>query len=311
MIVPVAAGVLRKPDGRVLIAQRPAGKIAAGRWEFPGGKIEPGESAKAALKRELREELGIDVRQARPLIRIQHAYPERTVVLHTWLITDWSGDPHGREDQALNWVLPARIWDFDLLEADAPIVNALKLPEELPVSPDLDSISGLCAWLDHPLRLGCRLMRLRAPRLSDSAYQQCLDAMRPALEKANAGLLIDRPDLALQQSGVKGLHLNSRRMRELRQAPALPLGHWLFSACHNEEELDMARRLGVHAVVLGAVGRTPTHPGDQGMGWSGFRQLVETVSLPVYAIGGLGRDDLAQAMLMGAQGVAGIRDYCK
>ena len=121
----VVAGALFDSAGRVLIAQRPAGKALAGRWEFPGGKLHSDEDPYAGLVRELREELGVEVQAAERLIRYPHAYPERTVWLDMWMVTDWSGAPRGLDGQALKWVEPARLHDEDILEADQPIVAAL------------------------------------------------------------------------------------------------------------------------------------------------------------------------------------------
>lgn len=123
--ISVVAGALFDADGRVLIAQRPAGKALAGRWEFPGGKLEPGEDPRAGLERELREELGIDVRSAHRLLRYRHDYPGRTVDLDFWNVTGWTGTPHGREGQALKWVRPADLPHEDILEADAPMIEVL------------------------------------------------------------------------------------------------------------------------------------------------------------------------------------------
>jgi 8-oxo-dGTP diphosphatase len=123
--IEVVAGALFDASGRVLIAQRPAGKALAGRWEFPGGKLHAGEDPYAGLVRELREELGVEVHAAERLLRYPHAYPERTVWLDMWIATDWSGEPLGLDGQALKWVDPARLHDEDILEADQPIVAAL------------------------------------------------------------------------------------------------------------------------------------------------------------------------------------------
>ena len=123
--VSVVAGALFDADGRVLIAQRPAGKALAGRWEFPGGKLEPGEDPRAGLERELREELGVELQQAHRLLRYRHDYPGRTVDLDFWNVTGWTGTPHGREGQALKWVRPADLPYEDILEADAPMIDAL------------------------------------------------------------------------------------------------------------------------------------------------------------------------------------------
>lgn len=118
----VVAGLVFDGQGRVLIAQRPAGKALAGRWEFPGGKLEPGESPLAALERELREETGIQAVEATRVMHYAATYPARTIWLDVWLVRGWSGDPHGREGQALEWVAPSRLHEHDILEADAPIV---------------------------------------------------------------------------------------------------------------------------------------------------------------------------------------------
>lgn len=123
----VVAGALFDATGRVLIAQRPAGKILAGRWEFPGGKVQDDEDPYAGLVRELREELGVEVQAAERLIHYPHAYPDRTVWLDMWIVSDWNGEPRGLDGQALKWVEPARLCEEDILEADQPIVAALVL----------------------------------------------------------------------------------------------------------------------------------------------------------------------------------------
>ncbi|MGB8692993.1 MAG: 8-oxo-dGTP diphosphatase MutT [Steroidobacteraceae bacterium] len=121
----VAAAVLRDSQGRVLVCQRPAGKTLAGLWEFPGGKLEPGEAAEAALRRELFEELGIEVRSCRPLMQLQHEYPERHVELLVWLIEHYDGEARGLEGQALRWVHVQELPALDLLPADLPIIDYL------------------------------------------------------------------------------------------------------------------------------------------------------------------------------------------
>jgi 8-oxo-dGTP diphosphatase len=122
----VVAAALYDVAGRVLIAQRPAGKQLAGRWEFPGGKGSPGESEAAALVRELREELGIEVCASRPLMRLRHSYPDRSVELSMWIVERFAGTPRGLDGQELRWVAPADLGRQELLEADRPFVEALR-----------------------------------------------------------------------------------------------------------------------------------------------------------------------------------------
>lgn len=122
----VVAGALFDESGRVLIAQRPDGKHMAGGWEFPGGKLDAGEERLAGLKRELNEELGIEVQEAEPLIAYEHAYAERRVLLDLWVVSRFSGTPHSREGQPIRWVPVEELHDVGLLEADRPMIGALR-----------------------------------------------------------------------------------------------------------------------------------------------------------------------------------------
>ncbi len=122
----VVAGALFDASGRVLIAQRPPGRHLAGRWEFPGGKIDPGESEQQALARELAEELGVTLRRSEKLVSLVHAYPERVVELHLHVVPDWEGDARGLDGQALRWVPLGELGDADILEADRPFIEALQ-----------------------------------------------------------------------------------------------------------------------------------------------------------------------------------------
>lgn len=124
-LIRVVAGALFDPSGRVLIAQRPVGKHMAGRWEFPGGKVDADETEYQALARELREELGVEVSHAERMLELTHDYPERRVELYFWKVTAYTGEPRSLDGQALKWVMPDRLKDEDILEADRPIIDAL------------------------------------------------------------------------------------------------------------------------------------------------------------------------------------------
>ena len=122
----VVAGALFDASGRVLIAQRPAGKHMAGGWEFPGGKLEAGEERFVGLQRELREELGVEAHSGEPLICYEHDYPDRRVRLDLWLVTQFTGEPQSRDGQALQWVELKDLNKVGLLEADQPMIPALQ-----------------------------------------------------------------------------------------------------------------------------------------------------------------------------------------
>jgi 8-oxo-dGTP diphosphatase len=124
-VIHVVAGALFDARGRVLIAQRPPGKHMAGGWEFPGGKLEPGETPRQALDRELHEELGIEVHDAAPLIAYEHEYPHRRVLLDLWVVSRYSGEPQPLDAPALRWVAVNELQAVGLLEADWPMIGAL------------------------------------------------------------------------------------------------------------------------------------------------------------------------------------------
>jgi 8-oxo-dGTP diphosphatase len=130
-LIHVVAAVVIDAEGRVLIAQRPKKSHLAGGWEFPGGKLEPGEERLAGLSRELLEEIGITIAEPRPLIRVRHAYPSREVLLDVWVVKRYTGVAKGLEGQALRWCAQQDLASADLLPADKPIVAALRLPERL------------------------------------------------------------------------------------------------------------------------------------------------------------------------------------
>lgn len=305
-VIPVACGVLVNDRGEVLIAQRPEGKIAAGKWEFPGGKIEPGESPEQSLRRELDEELAVRVVKARPLIRIRHAYSDRTVILHTWLVTAFDGEPQGREQQAFAWVRPESLLKWDLLGADGPIVTALRLPSHYVFTPPNASLSMLLERLDG-LPPGA-LLRLRQPVLSDEAYAQRARQLLPACRASGLRLMLDRSPQMVTDIGADGWHATERALEELNRRP-LPSDRWFAVSAHSRGGLDRARQLSADLAVLGSVLPTTSHPGAVTLRWQGFSEAAAESGLPVYAIGGLGPRDAAEAYRFGGQGVAGISAY--
>ena len=301
-VVHVACGALINAAGEALLAQRPEGKIAAGYWEFPGGKIEPGESPHAALLRELHEELGVDVTSARPLIRFTHHYSNRSIVLDTWLITAWQGLPHGREDQALQWLAPERFGEAQpLLPTVAPIAAALALPQHYVFTPEVASAEALLAGLPR-LPRGA-LLRLRQPALAEREYLRRAAQLLPAAQALGLKLIVDCSAGQALALGADGWHATAAALRASRERPALPL---CLASVHRKEELAHAAALGFDAAVAGPVLPTYTHPGAVTLGWDGFTELATSAALPVFAIGGLGSAQLPNAFAAYAQGVAGI-----
>jgi 8-oxo-dGTP diphosphatase len=299
--------VLQHPSGEVLLAQRPEGKIAAGCWEFPGGKIEPGELPRDALARELHEELGITVDEARPLIRFRHAYSNRTVLLDTWLVTRFSGELHGREGQAFAWVAVdgLKTWP-QVLPTVAPTARALVLPEHYVFTPPQATPERLLAGLTQlPPRA---LLRLRLPKLDDAVYWNCARALIPPAHARGLRVILDRDPRQALKLGADGWHATSGVLAglasRLADAPGLQ-----FASCHTADEVLHAARAGFDAAVLGPVQETRSHPGTAPLGWAAFDAAIQYAGLPVYALGGVGPRDLGSAFAAYAQGVAGISAY--
>ncbi len=303
----VAVAVI-EDGGRILLARRPPQAHQGDRWEFPGGKVEPGETVVAALARELEEELGITPRRYRPLLRLRHDYPERAVRLDVWKVTAFDGVPEGREGQPLRWVTADALPHQHLPDANRPIVTAVRLPDHLIIPPPELSPGQLRAALPRVATPG-GLLILRCPHLPPDDYHGLARRVVAACAARGCRVLLTSEAAAVRALGAAGLHLSSRRLMALRARPHLPPGAWLSAACHDVVELDQAGRCGVDLALLSPVQPTTSHPGAPALGWRRFAELAERATMPVYALGGLGWRDIPLAWQRGGQGVAGIRAF--
>lgn len=307
-VVEVLAGVITDARGRVLLTRRTEGRDLAGLWEFPGGKREPGETPEQTLARELHEELGISAQVGAHLITVPQAYPGKRLRLDVRHVTRWTGIPRGREGQALAWVPKERLAGYAMPPADIPVVAALRQPGRYVVSPDLGD-GGADAWLaalDATLAAGADRIQLRLPGADPDDTRRLAAAAAVRCRASGAQLLLNA-DFDLARELGTGLHLRAAQLAALAARPALAEGALLGASCHTADDLAHAARLGCDFAVLGNVRPTASHPGRPGIGWAAFAALRESTSLPVYAIGGLGPDDLGEARRHGAQGIAGIR----
>jgi 8-oxo-dGTP diphosphatase len=305
-MIEVAAGVIRDHRGRILLARRTEGRDLAGLWEFPGGKHEPDESAEAALKRELHEELGIDIEIGAALIRVPQAYPHKRLSLDVYEVRSWRGTVRGLEGQALAWVPPHKLTDYPMPPADVPVVAALTQPDRYLVTPEpgADDAAWL-ATLERALARGVRRVQLRAPGC-DPARWRALTARAATLCRAAGAEVLVNADIELAQTLGIGLHLRAPQLDDFNVRP-LPHGVSVAASCHTLDDLRAAQALRCDFAVLGPVKPTASHPDAVLLGWEGFAALREAVSLPLYAIGGLVPEDIPEARRHGAQGIAAIR----
>ena len=307
--VHVAAAVIRGANGKILIARRADTQHQGGLWEFPGGKVEAGESVEAALGRELKEELGIVVEAARPLIKVQHDYPDKHVLLDVWEVSAFSGEPHGAEGQPLAWVSPRELADYAFPEANQPIVAAARLSDQYLITPDELETPQLLRGIQKAVAGGIKLVQLRAPNGYDPKYRDlAVDATGLCAGKAQ--LMLKGPLEWLGDFPSAGWHLTAAQLRKYApKGRPLAKDRWLAASCHNAEELALAEQMDVDFVTLSPVLPTLTHPDAQPLGWEQAQQLIASFGKPVFLLGGLGPDDRQQAWDIGAQGVAGIRAF--
>jgi len=303
--VDVAVAVLIRSDGSALLAQRPQSKVYSGYWEFPGGKIEPGEPVAEALRREIREELGIEIERAYPWITRVFTYPHARVRLHFHRVYAWRGEPRALEHQALAWQLPDAIRLDPLLPANGPVLRALLLPAEYAITRAGElGVEPFLSRLEARLRGGLKLIQVREKNLAREAVEAFARRV-VALARAHGAKVLVNADAALaRRIGAEGVHLTAEQLRSAPGRPDLP---WCAASCHSSGELRLAEALGVDFAVLGPVRATPSHPHAVPLGWERFGEIARGAAVPVYALGGIVPRDLEQALSCGAHGVAMVR----
>lgn len=306
-IVEVVAAVITQPDGQFLLTRRPGGKVYSGYWEFPGGKVEKNESLLHALERELWEELGIQVRHAQPWITRGFIYSHATVRLHFFRVTEWEGRPSSREKQGLFWQWPQQVEVSPILPANGPILQALLLPPIYAITRATEiGIEPALKQIEQALQNGLRLLQIREKHMAQDLLREFSRQVLALAHAYQARVLINSDVALAREIGADGVHVTSSQLMAMSHRPDPEYG-LCGASCHNAEELFAAEQLGLDFVVLGPVQPTLSHVGLSALGWRKFATLIRGYPLPIYALGGLCREDLPTAQEMGAHGVALMR----
>ncbi|MFP8967141.1 Nudix family hydrolase [Pokkaliibacter sp. CJK22405] len=307
----VAAAIVNAAADKVLVALRPEDKHQGGKWEFPGGKVESGETRELALARELQEEVGITPTSLRPLICLEHHYPDKSVILDVWLVSSFDGEPQGREGQPIAWEAISELKPELFPAANVPIIRALQLPSVMAVSPEFEALEDLYRWAETVVgEAGIRLAQIRQPLWPSDQVAQAARALS-ANYSAVQWQVNTTPEAFALLAGTKnlGLHLSSHALQKSDKDLSVVFEDVLVSvSVHNRQQVMAAQAIGASFMVAGAVNETQTHPGQVGMGWPCFAELVKEAVVPVFAIGGMQRADIPKAWQMGGQGIAAIRD---
>lgn len=306
LLIHVAVGVICNGAGQVLIALRAGHQHQGNLWEFPGGKVEEGESCHNALVRELKEELGIDVQESRPLIQIEHHYTDKSVLLDVHRVTRFRGSAYGREGQPLRWVSPQDFNEYDFPEANKPILQAVSLPDCMAITGSGAGEHEFALGLQAALKKGAGMLMLRFKPDSDNLWKRCLQYTKshypslPVVVSSSVGRVF--------WSELPGLHLTGAHLEQQTSRP-VSSSVLLGASCHNAAQVAKANEVGVDYITLSPVLPTASHPGEEVLGWERFAELSRLARCPVYALGGLTAAHASVSRAHGGQGIAAIRYF--
>ena len=301
----VVAGILTRPDGKILLASRPEGRAYAGYWEFPGGKVEPDETLPIALARELLEELGIVVITMQRWITRVFVYPHATVRLNFFRVSAWQGEPHPHEGQTFSWQSLDAVEVTPLLPANFAVLRALSLPPIYAIShASTLGVEDFLVRLDRALQQGLRLIQVRDKELDRASRLQLAREVVQRARPHAARVLVNGSAGLARAADADGVHLDAMQLMQLDARPDVD---WVGASCHSEAELARAAEIGADFALLSPVLPTLTHPGAPTLGWQTFSNWGTASPIPVYALGGLTAADVNLALSHGAQGVALLR----
>ncbi len=311
-IVHVAVAVIKNQHEQFLIAKRSENAHQGGLWEFPGGKLEDDESVLEALKRELFEELGITLIQATPLIQIPYDYGDKSVLLDVWCVDEFTGSAFGKEGQEILWVNESDFSTYDFPAANMPIITAIQLPDKYMITGDFKTEKELLLKIQSGLDKNIKLIQFRAYDLPEDVYFNYAKKIHILCKKESAQLILNTSVKKYKKHKAydfsNGLHLNSKEMKSFSSV------EWnedilISTSTHNYEELLLAKKMYIDFVLLSPVNKTDSHPNSITLGWEKFKQLTEKATIPVYALGGMTTNDIKNAKINGAQGIAAIGEF--
>src|SRR5258708_9311308 len=304
-VVDVAAAVIERDDGSFLLAQRPHGKAYAGYWEFPGGKVEAGEPVAQALRRELHEELGIDLVQAYPWITRVYSYPHATVRLHFHRVLKWLGEPHPHEEQALAWQRCGALSVAPMLPANAPVLKALSLPLVYAITHAWETgVKRALAQLDDALAKGLRLVQIREGKLEQPAREAFAAHVAQRVPDSGGIVVANGDERLAERIGADGVHVPAQALMAARQRSQFA---WCGASWHDAAQPAHAAELGVDFAVLGPVLEKPGQPDLPGIGLRRFSDLAGGRPLPGFALGGMRLSALDSALAHARHGGALVR----
>jgi len=306
-VLQVVVAAVFDAEGRLLITQRGKQAHQGGLWELPGGKQDADESVCEALRRELLEEVGIHITTSNPVIQITHHYPDLTVCLHLWRVTECAGRATAREGQPLRWIALSELPNYPFPKANRALFQALSLPDAYLITPDLENndINAFLKALERSLAAGIKLVQLRVKSLVGAEYEALAQQVVALCHRCGVKVLLNAHPDSLARVSADGVHLSQSLAAEFSERP-VAAESLLAVSCHDEASLQQAELMEADFAVLSPVQQTTSHPEAKPLGWPEFQRWVTAANVPVYALGGLGQEDILMAQQHAAQGVAAI-----
>ena len=305
----IVIGIVKNTNNEVVVTKRRHDVHLGGLLEFPGGRVEAHESPEQALRRELKEELNIDLHECSPLIQVAYPYPDRNVFLDVYTVSAYAGTVTANESQELDWKQITTLDKLDFPYANYGIISALQLPELFVVTLNLSQSPDkfLQCFERVVTNTAISIIQLRSHELNDSQYMQIAEECLKLCRQHHTKLVLNREAKHVKQLNVTGLHLSSKKLLATKARP-LENDYIVGASCHNLEEIVHASKLGLDYIFLGPVIEKKLPAYINPLGWDEFRGLVKASLIPVYAIGGLVIGDVKTSVKHGGQGVAAIRD---
>ena len=304
MNIEASVGIIFNESFQLLMAERPQSKTWSGWWEFPGGKIEKGETPLEALKRELKEEIGISVINAEKWIVRKYAYEDYEVTLHFYKVTQWSGNIEAKEEQKISWVLPENNVVSPILPANDLIFKAISLPDIYAITNAYEYSGNFLNKVEQKLNNGLGLIQIREKAISKNAFIELTKEIIQMAGNFDAKVMINSDINLAYKLNADGVHLNSSLLHSLSEIPKdLIVG----ASCHSGRDIEKAMTMDVSFVVLSPVQKTQSHPNTTPIGWDSFSKITQNYSIPIYALGGMKQNDIENAFNAGAIGIASQR----
>ena len=304
MNIEASVGIIFNESFQLLMAERPQSKTWSGWWEFPGGKIEKGETPLEALKRELKEEIGISVIDAEKWIVRKYAYEDYEVILHFYKVTQWSGNIEAKEEQKISWVLPDNNIVSPILPANDLIFKAISLPDIYAITNAYEYSGNFLNKVEQQLNNGLGLIQIREKAISKNAFIELTKEIIQMAGNFDAKVMINSDINLAYKLNADGVHLNSSLLHRLSEIPKDLI---VSASCHSARDIEKAMTMDVSFVVLSPVQKTQSHPNTTPIGWDSFSKITQNYSIPIYALGGMKQDDIENAFNAGAIGIASQR----